>query len=115
MKPFVVTLGLVVACIAVSCKPSGGSKADTAVAADSVALPAQPSGPMDSVSQVVPGAQSTSASPAARTSAGTPSTKKTPTSTNSNRAASDSGIIGRDSVLRFPHRGLPTVSSTPRK
>ncbi len=35
--------------------------------------------------------------------------------TDSASAKTDSGIIGRDSIIRFPIRRLPTASSTARK
>lgn len=115
MKPFIVTLVLVVvASIAVSCKPSGHSSSDSTVAADSAMIPALPSGPMDSVTQIAPGGQSgSSATATGKTSGGASSATKTKKTSNNSNAPSNSGIIGRDSVIRFPRRALPTVSSTP--
>jgi hypothetical protein len=113
MKLSILTVALGIAALSVSCKPSARSNADTAVASDSAMMPALPSGPMDSVSQIAPAAQSGASTTATRkTSAGT-STRKTKTTGTSSKAPSESGIIGRDSVIRFPHRALPTVSSTP--
>ncbi|HZE07671.1 MAG TPA: hypothetical protein VE110_02845 [Gemmatimonadaceae bacterium] len=114
MKLSILTVALGIAAVSVSCKPSARSNADTAVASDSAMMPALPSGPMDSVSQIAPAAQGGASTTATRkTSAGTSSTRKTKTTGTSSKAPSESGIIGRDSVIRFPHRALPTVSSTP--
>ena len=105
-----------VACAILGCRPSAQSAADTTDAAASSTMPAVSSGPSDSV------AASTSTTQAGKASterwsgaAGGSSSGKSPvTKTRRNSdAAQDPGILGRDSVIRLPRRGLPTVSSTP--
>jgi hypothetical protein len=107
---------MLVAGVMVGCRPSAQSTADT-TAASSSTIPAVTAGPSDSVSGGTLSGQSSN-TPAAggskTTKRGSTSAKSSGTSTRrANDAAEDKGIIGRDSVIRFPHRGLPTVSSTP--
>jgi hypothetical protein len=86
-------------------------------AASSSTIPAVTAGPSDSTSTNT-AAQSGGASGASRGSkvkkSGSKSGKTPVTSTKRNtNAARDTGILGRDSVIRFPRRTLPTASSTP--
>lgn len=108
---------MVVAAAIVGCRPSAQSSADTTAATSSSAIPAVTAGPSDSVSAAASLGQGGTKSAAGRSKTstrGSTSVKPTVTSTRRNsNAAPDTGIIGRDSVIRFPHRGLPTASSTP--
>jgi hypothetical protein len=97
----------------VGCRPSAQSAADTTAAASST-IPAVTSGPTDSVPGTGQGANTPGGSGATQTRSVTTTTKSVTTTKRANDAATDKGIIGRDSVIRFPHRGLPTSSSTPR-
>jgi hypothetical protein len=96
----------------IGCRPSAQSAADT-TAATSSTVPAVTSGPSDSVSSPGQSANKPAVGRARKTKSGSASAKSTSTK-RANDAAADKGIIGRDSVIRFPHRGLPTSSSTPR-
>lgn len=98
----------------IGCRPAAQSAADT-TAASSSTIPAVTSGPSDSVSGTGQSANTPAAGAAKQTkSVSTTTTKSVTTTKRASDAATDKGIIGRDSVIRFPHRGLPTSSSTPR-
>jgi hypothetical protein len=100
----------------VGCRPAAQSAADT-TAATSSTVPAVTSGPSDSVASTGQGANTPAVGGPKKTksvSTTTTTTKSVTTTKRANDAAADKGIIGRDSVIRFPHRGLPTSSSTPR-
>jgi hypothetical protein len=102
---FVVSFALV------GCRPSAQSSADTTAAASST-VPAVTAAPLDSGATATGQTLSSSGSKAATGT--TTAKKKASTSASRNgNAGQDSGILGRDSVIRFPVRGLPTVSSTP--
>ena len=111
-----VSMMLVAATIA-GCRPSAKSGADTTAAASSSTIPAITAGPSDSVSGATSSAQSGTTAPAGgskTTKRGSKTVKSSATSTKRNSTAKpDTGILGRDSVIRFPHRGLPTATSTP--
>ena len=98
------------ACAVLGCRPSAQSGTDTTAAASST-LPAVTSGLSDSVAA----GTSAQAGNASTARAGGSTSGKSPVTTNrrSSDAAHDPEILGRDSVIRLPHRGLPTVSSTP--
>jgi hypothetical protein len=98
----------------IGCRPSAQSAADT-TAATSSTVPAVTSGPTDSVPSSGQNANAPAVGgPKKATSVTTTTTKSVTTTKRANDAATDKGIIGRDSVIRFPRRGLPTSSSTPR-
>ena len=109
-----VSMIVVTAAIA-GCRPSAQSTADSAAAASSSTIPAVTAGASDNVSGATSSPQNGKTAGASKTtSRGSKSAKSSATSTKRNsNAVPDTGIIGRDSVIRFPHRGLPTVSSTP--
>jgi hypothetical protein len=97
----------------VGCRPSAQSSADTTAAASST-VPAVTAAPVDSAATATTTGQSVSGSGSKAATGTTTAKKKASTSASrSGTATQDSGIIGRDSVIRFPVRGLPTVSSTP--
>ena len=111
MTPISKLATMLIAGVMAGCRPSARSAADT-TAATTATIPAITAGPSDSVSAATPPGQSgnTPAAGGSRTMTG----NGTPTSssaTSSNRNG-NSGILGRDSVIRFPRRGLPTASST---
>jgi hypothetical protein len=102
--------------VLVGCRPSAQSAADT-TAATSSTVPAVTSGPTDSVAGTGQSANTPAVGGARKTksvSTTTTTAKSVTTTKRANDAAADNGIIGRDSVIRFPRRGLPTSSSTPR-
>ena len=114
MMPILKVSMIVVAATIAGCRPSAQSAADT-TAATSSTVPAVTSGPTDSVPNAGQSANTPAAGGARQTkSVSTTTTKSVTTTKRANDAAADKGIIGRDSVIRFPHRGLPTSSSTPR-
>lgn len=115
MTPISKVSMMVVAATIAGCRPSAQSAADTTAAASSSTIPAVTASPSDSVSGATSSPQTgTTAVGSKTTSRGSKSAKSSATSTKRNsNAVPDTGIIGRDSVIRFPHRGLPTVSSTP--
>ena len=114
MMPILKVSMIVVAATIAGCRPSAQSTADTTAAASST-IPAVTAGPSDSVSGATSSPQNrTTAGGSKTTGRGSKSAKSSSTSTKRNsNAAPDTGIIGRDSVIRFPHRGLPTATSTP--
>lgn len=103
--------------LAAGCSRPAKSAADTSAASSTAAQAAAPR--VDTVSTTTEVA--TSSSTVTRKSSG----KKLPVSptrkADSNKAratdslAKDPNILGRDSVIRFPIRRLPTASSTPAK
>ena len=115
MMPILKVSMIVVAATIAGCRPSAQSTADTTAAASSSTIPAVTAGPSDSVSGATSSPQNrTTAGGSKTTGRGSKSAKSSATSTKrSSNAAPDTGIIGRDSVIRFPHRGLPTATSTP--
>jgi hypothetical protein len=114
MTPITKVLMMLAGIALIGCRPSAQSAADT-TAATSSTVPAVTSGPTDSVPGTGQSANTPAVGGARQTkSVSTTTTKSVTTTKRSNDAATDKGIIGRDSVIRFPHRGLPTSSSTPR-
>jgi len=114
MTPITNVSMMLVGIVLVGCRPSAQSAADT-TAATSSTIPAVTSGPSDSVSSAGQNGNTPTVGASKTTKRGSTSAKSSGTSTRrANDAAADKGIIGRDSVIRFPHRGLPTSSSTPR-
>jgi hypothetical protein len=118
MTKLLLVSGFAALAIATGCKPAE-SAADTSAASSTSAQGAPPR--VDTVSTTTQVTTSSSS-----TVIGKPSGKKTPASTtrkgDSNKAtrstdssAKDPNILGRDSVIRFPIRRLPTASSTPPK
>jgi hypothetical protein len=95
------------------CRPSVQSSADTTAASSTV--PAVNAGPADSVTGPAVTDKTASSAGSKATTGTTVAKKKAGTSASRSTAAQDSGILGRDSVIRFPRRGLPTVSSTPSR
>ena len=99
------------------CGRSAQSTADTATASSAATQPATPV--VDTLSTTTE--VTTSSSTVTRTSSG----KKSPGSATRKNGVSNSvrstdsspkdSILGRDSVIRFPIRRLPTASSTPVK
>jgi hypothetical protein len=117
MTKLLLVSGFAALAIATGCKPAE-SAADTSAASSTSAQGTPP--PVDTVSTT------TQVTTSSSTVIGKPSGKKTPASTtrkgDSNKAtrstdssAKDPNILGRDSVIRFPIRRLPTASSTPPK
>jgi hypothetical protein len=101
---------------AIACRPSAQSSADTSVAATSSTVPAITSGPSD-------GGPGPGSAPT-RTAAATGGSKTTNRSAISGKSSvtstqrhtdsvHDGGILGYDSVIRFPHRWVGKASSTP--
>lgn len=114
MTPITKVSTMLAGIVLVGCRPSAQSAADT-TAATSSTVPAVTSGPIDSVPSSGQSANTPAAGGAKQAkSVSTTTTKSVTTTKRANDAAADKGIIGRDSVIRFPHRGLPTSSSTPR-
>jgi hypothetical protein len=95
------------------CRPSVQSSADTTAASSTV--PAVNAGPTDSVTGAAVTGNTASGAGSETTTGATVAKKKAGTSASRSTAAQDSGVLGRDSVIRFPRRGLPTVSSTPSR
>jgi hypothetical protein len=113
MTPITKVSMMLAGIVLVGCRPSAQSAADT-TAATSSTIPAVTSGPSDSVSGTGQSGNTTAAGASKTTKRGTTTAKSGTSTSRANDAATDKGIIGRDSVIRFPHRGLPTSSSTPR-
>ena len=107
---------MLVAGLVVGCRPSAQSSADTSGAATSSTIPAVIAGSSNSVLGRTSGQTSTAtvASGSKKTKDASMSAKSSGSSTRRNgNAPPDSGIIGYDSVIRFPHRWPATSSSTP--
>jgi hypothetical protein len=113
MAPITKVSMMLAGIVLVGCRPSAQSAADT-TAATSSTVPAITSGPSDSVSGTGQSGNTPAAGASKTTKRGTTTAKSGTSTSRANDAATDKGIIGRDSVIRFPHRGLPTSSSTPR-
>jgi hypothetical protein len=98
--------------VLVGCSSSPRPASDTTGAA--ATQPAVAGGPSDSVSNALSAETTATTNGTAAPKKGS-GAKGTATHRASSRtgASADTGIIGRDSVIRFPVRGLPTVSSTP--
>jgi hypothetical protein len=104
------------AALVTACTGSARNASDTSAASST--QPAVMGGPSDSVSPTASttstGAASTVKKGSGSSKAGSPAkSQSTGRASDRTGAATDPGIIGRDSVIRFPIRGLPTVSSTP--
>lgn len=95
---------VVLAAVALGCRPATQSSADTALA--------------DTLSSAVPAAADQVADTVSRTTVTKKSTttNRSPGSSRQNGKAApkDTGILGYDRVIRFPHR-WPTASSTPTR
>jgi len=117
MTPISKVSMMLVAATMAGCRPSAQSTADTTAAASSSTIPAVTAGPSDSVSGTTSSGQTakTAATGGSKTTTrGSASAKSSVTSKRRNsNTAPDTGILGRDSVIRFPRRTLPTASSTP--
>lgn len=103
--------------LAAACSRPAQSAADTATASSSAMQVAAP--PADTVSTTTQ-VTTSSSSTVTRKAIGKKSpgpTRKTGTSKTVRRADSSAkdSILGRDSVIRFPIRRLPTASSSPVK
>lgn len=106
---------MLVAGLVVGCRPSAQSSADTSGAATSSTIPAVTAGSSDSVLGRTSGQTSTPtvASGSKKTKGASTSAKPSGSSTRRNgNALPDSGILGYDSVIRFPHRWVGKASST---
>jgi hypothetical protein len=117
MTKLLLVSGFAALAIATGCKPAK-SVADTSAASSTSA---QGATRVDTVSTTTQVTTSSSTTVSRK-----PSGKKTPASTtrkgDSNKptrstdsSAKDPNILGRDSVIRFPIRRLPTASSSPVK
>jgi hypothetical protein len=96
------------------CRPESKSNADTAIAdTTSATVPAITAGPSDSASTPAAGSAGGSKSTTKKSSKAKAAARST--RRNSNNAQRDTGILGYDSVIRFPHRVLPTATSTPTR
>jgi hypothetical protein len=114
MTTFMKASALLVAGVIAGCRPAAQSNADT-VAATTSTIPAVSAGPSDSVSvgTSTPTGTTAAASGTKKTKVGSASTKTSASTRRTSNAAADSGILGRDSVIRFPRRWPGQASSTP--
>ncbi len=118
MRALYASLALLALPVTIACRPSSSARNDRALAdTTSTKTPALAPAPSDTAAatQAAPqGGSAASATGSRMTVRSSSTTKSTASSTGSraNRASPDSGILGRDSIIRFPHRTLPTASST---
>jgi hypothetical protein len=101
--------------LAAGCSRHAQSAADTATAASTATQSATPVDTVSTTTEVTTSSTVTRTSSAKKSSGATIRKTGANSSVRSSDSAAKDSILGRDSVIRFPIRRLPTASSSPVK